>query len=623
MAKKYTGSLSLDWYNKNRAIITQNSNDANEGEISAPCINWINKDESLFYEIDEEKNKGKKPYWVNRSDIRVKESRPLIFSEGFKTDEENNIIKINEDDESISNFLIKGDNLLALNTLKKLLDNRPEKNKVKCIYIDPPFNTGSAFEHYDDNLEHSEWLTLMRDRLSILHDLLRDDGFIFIHLDDKESAYCKVLMDEIFGRQNYCNEIIITTNKPFGFKSTSDNLFKQANHILLYAKNKELVKLKEIYYERDYDSAYNKVFLDTTLPEEKWQWENINEHVAKKHGYSSTRKAKKAMGSVEFESEVALFALNNSEKVFQTVGVSGGAYKKRKETIIKSKKEPSRIIRHPNDNMDYQFIGGRRVIYYSERLVEIDGLKLPGEIITDTWTDISFEGLSHEGGVDFPKGKKPEKLIERIFRIGSEKDDLVLDIFGGSGTTFGVAHKMSRKWIGVEIGDQMETHIIPRLKSILKGADKSGISKAVNWKGGGAFKVYTLGKSIIDFTLKDFNWELDKDFIEETLLLSYDFLIDDEYQVPPSTTEKAPKVGFINSGNRVLAGIVSLSAENDNPTPITNEYLNNLLSSLRKNKSPQAITIFTNRGVEMALDSKPDDVEIIKVPQAIFAELER
>lgn len=642
MAKKYKGSLSLEWYNKQKSILVRSQDDIKmDSDIPAPKINWINKEDALFYEIDDKEGKGLTPYWVDRNDIRVKEARPLILQKTFKAFKKNvdgtltdrlNEITINEsivEDDSVENILIKGDNLLALNTLKKMFDNKKEGDKVKCIYIDPPYNTGSAFEHYDDNLEHSEWLTMMRDRLFQLKEIMREDGYIFIHLDDKEVAYCKILMDEVFGRANYCNQIVVTTNKPFGFKGTSDSLFKQANHILLYAKNKELIELKKIYYERSYDTAYNKVFLNIDIPESEWEWETINEHVSKLKGYSSTREAKKDMGSEKFEFEVSLFALENAERVFQTAGVSGGAYLKRKETIKKSNNDSSKIYRHPNDDMDYQFIGGRRVIYYKERLVEINGESLPGELITDTWTDISFEGLAHEGNVDFPKGKKPEKLIERTLEIGSEKGDVVLDIFGGSGSTFAVAHKMKRKWIGVEIGDQADNHIIPRLNNVITGVDQTGISKSVNWKGGGSFKYYHLGESIITLNQDgtgDFNWKLGRKYIEEAFLSSYDYIIDENldlssgYIFPDGHT---PILGVQEVGTKKRVAIISLNAPDEGNEFMTYDEIFHVYQQVKRYFNPEYINVFTNRGVEIAYESKPDDLEVIKVPKAIFSELEK
>lgn len=392
------------------------------------------------------------------------------------------------------NILIKGDNLLALKALEAEFTGR-----VKCIYIDPPYNTGSAFEHYDDNLEHSTWLTMMRNRLEILRKLLSEDGCIWVHLDDKEIHYGKVLLDEIFGRKCYRNQITLSTNKPFGFKATSESLFKQSNYLLLYSKSEdfEKFKLNKIFVENEYDVAYNKVFDDITKPENEWTWRGINDAVCEKLQFPNTRIAKRELGENAFLAEVAAYALENAERVFRTASVSGGAYLKRKNTIQLSKERRNEIIRHPNDDMNYQFIAGERVIYYKERLTKVDGLNLPGLVITDFWSDISFEGMATEGGVDFPRGKKPEALIKRILDISTNEGDLVLDSFAGSGTTGAVAHKMRRRWIMVELGEHCLTHIVPRLKKVVDGEDAGGITKAVEWKGGGGFRFYELAPSLL------------------------------------------------------------------------------------------------------------------------------
>lgn len=415
-------------------------------------------------------------------------------------------------DPKSENMLIHGDNLLALKALEQDF-----AGKIKCIYIDPPFNTGAAFDHYDDNIEHSIWLNLMTKRFKILRNLLNNEGAIFVNLDDSESSYAKVLLDEIFGRNNYMNEIIVGTNKAFGFKSTSDGLFKQANHILFYVKDKSkfVINNEALVIEKEYDRAYNLVFENTNKEEKYWTWKNINEVVANKLGYKSSTLARKTMGG-DFDNEVSMFALNNSDIVFQTASVGGGAYLKRKETIEYSKNIKDRIVRHPNDDMDYKFIAGRRVIPYTDRLVEIDGYRVPGEIITDIWSDIPIEGLAREGGVDFPKGKKPEKLIQRCLEITTKSGDFILDSFLGSGTTAAVTHKMGRKWIGIELGDHIYTHCSPRLKSVVDGSDQSGISKSVNWKGGGGFKFYELAPSLLN---KDEhgNWIISKEYNADML----------------------------------------------------------------------------------------------------------
>lgn len=397
-------------------------------------------------------------------------------------------------DKDSENMIIHGDNLLAL---KALL---PEyEGKVKCIYVDPPFNTGGAFEHYDDNVEHSIWLSLMKPRFELLKILLKEDGVIFVQLDDSESAYFKVLMDEIFGRENYLNQITVSTNSPFGFKATSSSLFKQANQILLYTKNKSkfsFIKGK-LFIEKEYDIAYKWVFENKDKQEDQWTWRNINEVVSEKLGFESYAEAKKKISKQELEAEISIYALNHADIVFRTASVTGGAFLKRKDTLALSKLQKNKIIRHPNDDMDYMFIGGERVISYKERLIDLGEYRVPGELITDIWTDISIEGLASEGGVVFPKGKKPERIIQRCIEISTQEGDYVLDSFLGSGTTTAVAHKMRRKYLGIEMGDHVYSHVHKRLVSVTDGSDQSGISKAVNWKGGGGFNFYELAPSFV------------------------------------------------------------------------------------------------------------------------------
>jgi len=222
-------------------------------------------------------------------------------------------------DPDSENILIHGDNLLALKALEQ-----DYAGKVKCIYIDPPFNTGAAFEYYDDAIEHSIRLSLMRRRLQIMRNLLTEDGAIFVNLDDSESAYCKVLLDEIFGRQNYFNEIIVATNKAFGFKSTSDGIFKQANHLFFYAKDKIKFNLKinSLFIEKEYDAQYKWVFSNIDKDYKDWTRKNIKEVVAEKLGYESSKIAQKEIKE-QFNEQIALFAIENADNVFRTASVSG------------------------------------------------------------------------------------------------------------------------------------------------------------------------------------------------------------------------------------------------------------------------------------------------------------
>lgn len=394
-----------------------------------------------------------------------------------------NITSFNDD-----NIVIKGNNLLGLSSLLKKYER-----KVQCIYIDPPFNTGSDSFNYNDKFNHSTWLIFMKNRLELAKKLLTESGSIFVNLDDKESAYCRVLLDEIFGRENFISEIIVGTNKAFGFKSTSDGIFKQANHLLMYAKNKLQLKLNEsaMLVEKQYDTQYKYVFENTDKPESEWTWRSINEVVAEKLGYTSFAEAKKMCKDIE--NEIANYALENASIVFRTAAVGGGALLKRKKTVEFSRKNRGKIVRHPNDDMDYMFINGERVLFYKERLSMIDGQLLPAEVVTDIWMDISVEGLAKEGGVDFPNGKKPEKLLKRIIEMSTDENDIVLDYHLGSGTTCAVAHKLNRKFIGVEQLDYETNDSVVRLNKVLSG-EQSGISKTMNWQGGGSFVYCELAK---------------------------------------------------------------------------------------------------------------------------------
>ncbi len=396
------------------------------------------------------------------------------------------------DNDIFDNKLIFGDNLLAL---KSLEDNF--SGEIKCIYIDPPFNTGSAFEHYDDGVEHSIWMGLMRDRFEMFKRLLRNDGVLAVHLDDSEMAYCKVLLDEVFGRGNYCNTITMTTNDPSGFKATGATVFSTANYVLIYAKDKTTKPLTKLWIPKGYDSGYNKVLVNKNEHYSNWRWVSIAEAVASSLGFDSASAARRKYEEY-FDDEIAQFAINNADKVFQLVAIGGGAAIKRKETISKSKTAREIVFVHPNEDVaDFYIANGRQLVFYDKRLAEIDGQLVPAELITDVWTDISWNGIGPEGGVDFKNGKKPEALVKRILEMTTLPGDWVLDSFGGSGTTAAVAHKLKRRWITVELGEHCHTHILPRLKSAINGEDLSGITETVNWRGGGGFRYFRLAPSLI------------------------------------------------------------------------------------------------------------------------------
>jgi adenine-specific DNA-methyltransferase len=643
MAKKYTGSLTLEWYNKHKALLTQSEqNDIFNAEQKAPSINWINKDDALFYQIIDDEGKGLAPYWVNRNDIRVKEARPLIHQKTFQAVpksksgtlpgmiEEWKIIESKNELPDVGNILIKGDNLLALNTLRKLFENKPEEEKIKCIYIDPPYNTGAAFENYDDNLAHSEWLTLMRDRLEILKDLLREDGTIFISIDNNEVSYLQILMDSIFGRENKKNIVTLKRGSVTGAKVINPGLVNISEFILIYSKNPAKWKPNRIFKSKERDDRYNVFIPNINDIYSKWKFIPLLEAFALKN--SIDKRSIKSHFGESFEHELDSFVYENSSSVIQFASldensISKGAVELKKKSIA----NPTHVYKLEREGKrPYFIVKGKLILFASDRLQTIDGNLTFSEPATDIWDDVLPNDLHNEGGVDFRKGKKPEKLIQRIFQMATDEGDTILDCFGGSGTSFAVAHKMNRKWIGIEIGDHATTHIVPRLKSVLNGEDQSGISKDSNWSGGGAFKYFVLGPSIIDTTKSnygDFNWHLGKEFIQRSLLNSYDFTIIEDQELFNTElfmeNQKTPIIGMQLINKKLFIAIASLSDPSGKNDIMNYSEIKMLYDNVRRKYQPELITLFTNRGIEIAYESKPEDLEIIKVPHAIFAELEK
>lgn len=403
------------------------------------------------------------------------------------------------------NMLIHGDNLLALKALEQ-----DYAGKIKCIYIDPPYNTGAAFEQYDDNVEHSIWLNLMYKRLLILKNLLSNDGFIFINIDDNELAYLRVICDEIFGRDNSFDQIAVkTSSSQGGFGGVNPGLVSNTEYILIYCKNKSLAKFNEdkLFVEKQYDENYKYYIHNLDDNIDTWQVTTLNELAYKELGIpepynnSTWRILKDKYG--EFWELIrynvkSKIALNNPNKVFRTFNPNKPAkYLQDALTISKHQGNRNTFIEAKSSSDDIKLcFNGEVVLFYNKMMKLIDNKMVPVKFLTTFWEDFSWEGIASEGGVKLRNGKKPEALLKRIFEISTNSGDLVLDSFLGSGTTAAVANKMGRKYIGIELGEHAITHCYPRLKQVVDG-EQGGISKAVNWQGGGGFKFYTLAPSLL------------------------------------------------------------------------------------------------------------------------------
>lgn len=379
-------------------------------------------------------------------------------------------------DDRFDNRLIFGDNLLALKALEAEF-----AGKIKCIYIDPPYNTGSAFTHYDDGIEHSLWLSLMRDRLEILRRLLTEDGSIWVTLDDNEVHYCKVVMDELFGRANFV--ISVAWEKDQGRRN--DTHFSSAHdHILVYAKEQERWRaIRNLLPRTDALNARYKNPDDD--PRGPWL-----------QGDNGTAKS----GSEKLRFEITL----PSGRV--VTPPSGNYWRFSPESFALARKEGRVWFGRGGDSMPV----------VKRYLNEVqDG------VVPRSWWPADEAGSNQGAKRDHlrkllpdiePFGTpKPEELLHRIITIATNPGDWVLDSFAGSGTTGAVAHKMGRRWIMVELGEHCHSHIIPRLKKVIDGEDAGGVTEATGWKGGGGFRYYRLAPSLLE---KDRwgNWIISKEY---------------------------------------------------------------------------------------------------------------
>ena len=357
------------------------------------------------------------------------------------------------------NMLIHGDNLLALKSLEQ-----DYAGCVKCIYIDPPYNTGNAFTHYDDGLEHSIWLSLMRERLVMLQRLLQPEGTIWISIDADESHYLKVLCDEIFGRRNFVDEVIWQRSySPINLKKT---LSRCHDTILVYTKDRtENFELNRLPRSVEANDRYKNPDND---PRGIWKAGDLSVGPAVQENiYPITTPS----GRVCYPPEGYSWRLNKE-----------------------------RFNEYVADNRIWFGPDGNNVPAIKRFLTEVkDGIVAMTfwpyqEVGHNQDAKKEIKAFDFDSIFDTPK---PERLIERILTLGSNKGDLVLDSFLGSGTTAAVAHKMGRRWIGVELGDHAYTHCAVRMQKVVDGTDQGGISKAQNWKGGGGFKFYELAPSLL------------------------------------------------------------------------------------------------------------------------------
>jgi adenine-specific DNA-methyltransferase len=426
--------------------------------------------------------------WIgkNSSEYSISNIEPRILE---------NKAELSYGEKNSENMLIHGDNLLAL---KALL---PEyEGKIKCVYIDPPYNTGNAFEQYDDSVEHSIWLSLMKPRLELLKNLLSDDGSIWISIDDDESHYLKVLCDEVFGRQNFVSNVI--WEKKYSPSNDAKWLSDSHDHILVYAKSKESWRPNLLPRTEEMNARYKNPDND---PRGIWKSGDV---------------------LVKTFSQTGVFAIVNPNTGKEFFPPKGSCYRFSKESAE----------RYLADNRFYFGKDGKGSPQLKRFLAEVQD----GVVTKTIWfrTEVGDNQDAKKevrvfGDTVFAT-PKPERLIQRILFLATKQNDIVLDSFLGSGTTVAVAHKMNRKWIGIELGEHAYTHCKVRMDKVIDGSDQGGISKEVEWKGGGGYKFYELAPSFV--VIDEFGNPVIDSFYNDTKLIRAMCKLTN-YTFAPSQTE--------------------------------------------------------------------------------------
>lgn len=466
------------------------------GEVS---LVWPYKDCVLEGGQTKEEEKRKEIFFneiLAQDEInRLFEPKVLTKFKRYTTESEEKVTDIKRDENGTikENLIIKGNNLLALHTLKKQF-----RGKVKLIYIDPPYNTGNDEFGYNDNFNHSAWLTFMRNRVSIAKELLSDEGVIFVQCDDNEQAYLKVLLDEIFGTGNFVNTIVVKMSEATGVKMSHAKLrFPKLKEYILFYKRKNFPGFVEIdKYKHPVWDTENNIFLENFSSEQRKELSELEEkeintkedvnkaiEILKEVKKVSLNQKTRTLGITDSD-KIQEWRFENSYRIIKTAGASSLAKIVKAKSPIPKQDVAAELSKEGvlffyftdfnKDARDPRF----RVIFADSNIY-----KNP----CDFWQDIKTSGaISNEGGVKLEKGKKPEKIIHRIITMITKPEDIVLDYHLGTGTTCAVAHKMGRQYIGVEQLDYGKNDSIARLNNVIKG-DNTGVSNMLNWQGGGDF----------------------------------------------------------------------------------------------------------------------------------------
>ena len=377
-------------------------------------------------------------------------------------------------------LLVQGDNLDVLPLLDGFI------GRIRCVYLDPPFNTGRTFAEYKDSFDGEDWARMMRPRLEAIAPLLSPDGSIFVEIDDTQLAPLVGLLDDVFGAKNRISTITVVRSAPTGHKAINAGPVNVSDFLLAYAKDKKKWRGNPMTTQRvGFDRAYGTWLENPADRPAKWRFRPLRAAFAESLGFPSTRAATRAI--VDFDRRAEAHALANAAHVIRFAQPRYEAISKAAQAIVdRSRAAPDKVFvlereKHP----PFIVRGGNRILFLRDKVTIVDGRPVITEPLTNVWTDMPFQGIAREGGVVFSRNKKPERLLARVIEMATDPGDWVLDPFLGSGTTAAVAHKLGRRWIGIESGAHVETLAEARLERVVRGEDRTGVP----FSGGSGFSV--------------------------------------------------------------------------------------------------------------------------------------
>jgi len=444
-------------------------------------LSWPYKDCILEGGMTKEEQKRDEIFWneILAPDEISRLLDPKVFTNAKRIDKSGehkfDKFKTDENGDIKDNLIIKGNNLLAIHSLKKRF-----AGKVKLIYIDPPYyfheNKSEDTFNYNTNFKLSSWCVFMKNRLEVAKDLLSKDGAIFIQIDDDGLPYLKVILDELFGIENCITTIAVKVTSESGVKVSANKPVRVKETILCYFKSSDWKYNRQFVIDGTYDPNYSYFVENPDQEPSRWKIVNIKDKFLK------ITKNKKIS-----EEDLYNFQIKYKNNIFSVRDIS----KELKEKYFSTNK--NRFVVLKKENKPTILWKNGEVIFFSNKVRTINNKEFSVKYLSDIWIDISWDGIAKEGGVTLKRGKKPERLLERIIDMSTNRGDVVMDFFMGTGTTCAVAHKMGRQYIGVEQLDYGENSAVVRLNNVING-DQTGISKQVGWKGGGDFVYLELAK---------------------------------------------------------------------------------------------------------------------------------